>query len=201
MNKIISLLFACVCLLATLAGQSRIGQSTKTTAIPFDSIKVREAMSIGWPSVESIDTLPHDLIKEDLFEADQKEEIPIPRFRLYQAQVIDVYDGDTFTVVIEVGFGIQLLQKVRLADVDAWEVRGEEREAGLKARDYVRDLILHKRVTLITTWPEEYGSFRRLIGDIYFPKEDKVLSQLLIENGHAEFAIYETHVLDKTFKD
>ena len=49
-----------------------------------------------------------------------------------------VYDGDTIMdMVVDVGFGIRFTINGRLLNINAPEVRGPERDAGLKARDYL----------------------------------------------------------------
>lgn len=59
-------------------------------------------------------------------------------FYFYKAVVRDVYDGDSCTVDIDLGFGIWMKgQKLRLMGIDTPELRGSEREEGLKVRDYV----------------------------------------------------------------
>ena len=52
---------------------------------------------------------------------------------LYASTVVDVYDGDTLTVDMELGCGMTFRTKLRLHRINAWEVRGEEREKGLEA--------------------------------------------------------------------
>ena len=53
----------------------------------------------------------------------------------YRAFVRKVYDGDTVTVDIDLGFDVVLKgQKIRLLKINAPEVRGEQRLEGLKSR-------------------------------------------------------------------
>ena len=67
----------------------------------------------------------------------------------YKAIVSDVYDGDSCTVDIDLGFGIWARGvKLRLANIDTPELRGENREQGKQVRDYVRNLILNKQVVV-----------------------------------------------------
>jgi len=95
---------------------------------------------------------------------------------VYKAYVRSVYDGDTITVDIDVGFGITLTsQKIRLRGIDTPEVRGESREAGLVSRDYLRNLIQGKWI-LLKTEKDKKGKYGRWIGTIYLSitnKEDK----------------------------
>ena len=57
----------------------------------------------------------------------------------YRAFVRRVYDGDTVTVDIDLGFDVVLRnQKIRLVRINAPEVRGVQRPEGLKSRDALR---------------------------------------------------------------
>ena len=113
----------------------------------------------------------------------------------YKATVISVYDGDTITVDIELGFGIIFhKQKLRLAYIDAPEVKGEEREQGLVSRDRVRELILGKEIT-IKTYKDSKGKYGRWIAEVFykeFPEEGYTISlnEQLINEGLAEKHIY-----------
>ena len=50
---------------------------------------------------------------------------------IYKAEVVSVYDGDTITVDIDLGFNVVLRkQKIRLGGINTPEIRGEEREEG-----------------------------------------------------------------------
>lgn len=80
----------------------------------------------------------------------------------YRGSVVDVYDGDTITVMVDLGFHTYRLEKLRIADIDAPEVRGLERPEGLESRDYLRDLILGKEVD-IQTIKDKKGKYGRYI--------------------------------------
>ena len=55
----------------------------------------------------------------------------------YPCEVIDVYDGDTLTLQVDLGFRTFSKVKVRLLDIDTPEITGEERPEGLKATEHV----------------------------------------------------------------
>jgi micrococcal nuclease len=85
----------------------------------------------------------------------------------YRAQVISVYDGDTLRADIDLGFGVTMSnQSIRLRGIDAPEIRGESREAGLASRDYLRALIEGMVVTL-KTHRDSKGKYGRWLGDVY----------------------------------
>ena len=100
----------------------------------------------------------------------------------YSAKVVSVYDGDTITVVLDLGCSISVRKKIRLKGINTPEVRGKERPEGLKARDYLRGLILDKEV-VIETKKDKTGKYGRLIGTIWL--EDKNVNELLVENKYA----------------
>lgn len=85
----------------------------------------------------------------------------------YFATIIDIYDGDTCTVSIDLGFSLTLELKCRLYGIDTPELRNkdkEEKRRGYLARDYLRERILNKQVILKTYKPDKYG---RCLVDIY----------------------------------
>ncbi|MCB0112344.1 MAG: hypothetical protein KDE53_40750 [Caldilineaceae bacterium] len=94
----------------------------------------------------------------------------------YAADVIEVYDGDTITVNLNLGLGVwQHGVKIRLWKINAPEVRGESRESGLMVRDKVRELVLHKTILLRTILDkrgeDRTGKFGRLLGELLVENE------------------------------
>ena len=83
----------------------------------------------------------------------------------YSAKIIDVYDGDTFTFEVDLGFSITVKEKLRLYGINTPEVRGSEKIFGKEVRDHVRELILDKNVK-IQVYKE--GKFGRWIADVWF---------------------------------
>jgi len=89
----------------------------------------------------------------------------------YQANVTSVYDGDTLTVDIDLGFSIVLRkQTVRLVRINTPELRGSTQEKGLAARDALRSRVLGKSVILKTIKDsrEKYG---RWLGEVWVDGE------------------------------
>jgi micrococcal nuclease len=89
---------------------------------------------------------------------------------VYQAVVVRVYDGDTITVRIDLGFGVSKIETLRLFGIDTPEVRGDEREAGLKSRDWLRTLILNKEI-IVKTYKDKKGKYGRYLADIFIEQE------------------------------
>ena len=102
----------------------------------------------------------------------------------YKAFVTKVYDGDTITVDIDLGFGVFLrAQKIRLAGIDAPEIRGTERNLGIITRDRLREMILNKEVTL-KTYKDRKGKYGRWIADVYC--DDVFINERLIDEDLVE---------------
>ena len=118
----------------------------------------------------------------------------------YRALVTGIYDGDSITCLVDVGFKISFEIKVRLANINTPEVRGEEREAGLISRDVLREKILHKKI-IITTFKDKKGKYGRYIGTIYLEEltinenSNEVelivnINDWLVENNYAVYKEY-----------
>jgi len=109
----------------------------------------------------------------------------------YKAKVISVYDGDTITVDIDLGFNVWLHnEKLRLSGINAPEIRTknkEEKTRGIKARDYLKTLIDGKNI-LIKTLKDKKGKYGRYIAEIYFQGEN--INDRLVKNGFAEYKKY-----------
>ena len=102
----------------------------------------------------------------------------------YKAYVSRVYDGDTITVDIDLGFGIVIKsQKIRLVRINAPEIRGDERQTGLVSRDALRDKIGNKWVTIKTS-KDKKGKYGRWLGEVWI--ENVCVNDWLISEGLAE---------------
>ena len=105
-------------------------------------------------------------------------------FYRYKAFVESVYDADTVTLLIDVGFKTFRREKVRLYGIDTPEIKTKdlkEKRLGLEARDFLRDLILLKDVTIETLKQGKFGRYlvKIWIGELY-------VNDKLIELGYAK---------------
>jgi len=97
----------------------------------------------------------------------------------YKAHLLRVIDGDTFDVTIDLGFRITTYQRLRLVGVNTPEIRGVERPEGLRIKDYVKNLIEGKELTIETSKVGKYG---RYICEVYLDNEEKLSQHLLARN-------------------
>ena len=121
----------------------------------------------------------------------------------YQAQVTKVYDADTITADIDLGFHTwRLNEKLRLYGINAPEIRSnankkitsEEKQRGLAARDALRNRILNKPITLCTIKAnnkrreDKRGKYGRYLAKIYIDGEN--INDWLVAKGFAEYHDY-----------
>ena len=102
--------------------------------------------------------------------------------KVLEAKVISVYDGDSIKVIFPLN-GVLYRWSCRLNGVDTPEIRTrnlKEKEMGLKVRDFLREKILNKVVTLNCGELDKYG---RLLVDINYESEN--INEWLIKNGYA----------------
>jgi len=110
----------------------------------------------------------------------------------YLANVVSVYDGDTIRADIDLGLSTWVKnEKIRLARINAPELRGAEREAGLKARDFLRELILEKDV-MLQTIKDKKGKHGRYLAEIWLERDGEWINvnDLMVEVGHAAYHQY-----------
>lgn len=115
----------------------------------------------------------------------------------YAAHVTGVYDADTITVDIDLGFGIVMRDReIRLWGINAPEVKGGSRTEGLRSRDYVRGLLVDQWVIIRTELDrtEKYG---RLLGYVFTNQHPGgvigdwyCLNEVLVESDLALMATY-----------
>lgn len=107
----------------------------------------------------------------------------MPDIYAYRAHVVSVYDGDTVTAVVDLGFHVSQEMTLRLCGIDTPEVRGEERPQGIVARDRLRELILDKDV-VIRTKKDKREKYGRYLATVYVNGVD--VNALLVDEGLAE---------------
>lgn len=110
----------------------------------------------------------------------------------YKAKVVSIYDGDTITVDIDLGFDVILKnRKIRLYGIDTPEIRGEERPDGLVSRDYLRDLIGDQEIVLETI-KDKTGKYGRYLGIVHYDMGEELINvnELLVAEGLAIEATY-----------
>ena len=109
----------------------------------------------------------------------------------YDVKIVNVVDGDTVDVDINLGFGVELKdERVRIMGIDTEESRTRDRVEDLfgeAAKTRVKEL-MSAGAKLITTedrhGEDMKGKFGRILGDFRLPS-GKTLTETLIEEHHA----------------
>jgi micrococcal nuclease len=118
--------------------------------------------------MESMDSIKPPLPDEDLFE-----------YRAWMSKKYDgVYDGDT--IYVEIDFGMysgRRQQAIRLIDVHTPEIRGAERQEGLKVEKWLQSKLLPGEEVRIRTQKDKQ-SFTRWLGYVW--RKDKDGNWILI---------------------
>lgn len=66
----------------------------------------------------------------------------------YKAKILNVVDGDTFDMDIDLGFNIHIHERVRLLGIDTPEKFGKEKPLGLQVKQYAIDQFEGKDVVI-----------------------------------------------------
>ncbi len=77
---------------------------------------------------------------------------------LYRARPVHIIDGDTIDVLIDFGFQLHQKVRLRLLGINTPEIRGSEREAGLRSKQFVEEAL-----TLYGTRIVQYSDFYRIV--------------------------------------
>lgn len=104
-------------------------------------------------------------------------------------EIVRVLDGDTLEVVIDLGFNIQLKQKVRLVNIDTPEIRTSNEEVkkyGIRAMEKLQEYLDTSNKYVITLIDSKLtGKYGRIIGDIYAVGNNLTASEFLAANNYA----------------
>lgn len=107
----------------------------------------------------------------------------------YQATVTKVYDGDTITVDLDLGFDHVIKNMtLRLYGINTPELRGGTNASKIdarKARDYLRELILDRDI-MVRTIEDKTGKYGRYLAVIFLEGGVDNVNLHMIEQGYAE---------------
>lgn len=101
--------------------------------------------------------------------------------------IVNVHDGDTFDIEIDLLFDVKRNIKLRLARVNTPEVFGDQRPQGLNSKEFVESNFLNQKINVID---KGIDTFRRNLGEVYviFDNIEQNLSDLLVSKN---LAVYE----------
>jgi micrococcal nuclease len=115
-------------------------------------------------------------------------------------KILNVVDGDTIDVDIDLGFDISLSKRVRMAGIDTPESRTTdkaEKALGLEAKEYLKKNIKDaKEVVIKTELPDSSEKYGRILGWVYVDGSSKSVNEMMIEDGYAWGYMGDTKVKD-----
>lgn len=100
----------------------------------------------------------------------------------YEATILNVVDGDTVDILIDLGFTVTVKQRVRLQGLNAPE---KNTPAGMASALWLREKLPHGvQVTVKSNKPGGGDKYGRYLAVIY-TSDDVSLNDVLIASGHA----------------
>ena len=104
----------------------------------------------------------------------------------YNAELIEVIDGDTVDLKVDLGFDTSIAIRVRLSGIDTPEIRTTnlaEKERGLKAKDFVKEMFVkYENKCIIQTTKDKKEKYGRYLATVLF--DGISLNLMLLENNH-----------------
>ena len=113
----------------------------------------------------------------------------VPPFTEYRAICKEVYDGDTYTMLVDLGFHTYTTIRVRLNGVDTPELDAKDptvKLAAQAARDRMRQMLVGKPCRITTS--KDTQSFNRWVADVYLVDSvarDINIAEYLLNEGLA----------------
>ena len=101
----------------------------------------------------------------------------------YAATIIRVIDGDTVVADVDLGFRTFTRQTLRLYGINAPEIRGFEKQAGLAASEYLKTQLSRTPIT-VRTIRDRQGKYGRYLA-VLFDAAGKNINREMIQDGHA----------------
>jgi micrococcal nuclease len=115
-------------------------------------------------------------------------------------KLMNVIDGDTIDVDIDLGFDISLARRVRMAGIDTPESRTTdkaEKVLGLEAKEYLKKMMKDaKTIVIKTELPDSSEKYGRILGWVYIDGATKSINEQMIEDGYAWGYMGDTKVKD-----
>lgn len=110
----------------------------------------------------------------------------------YKAEVKRIVDGDTFDVIIDLGFSLKAEVRLRLAGIDTPEIYRPsckaEHEHGKQAVEYIESIMPVGSVVVVETY--KLGIYGRYSADVFVLSQSKDLKTLLVENQFEKLSSY-----------
>lgn len=105
----------------------------------------------------------------------------------YRATIVKVIDGDTVEAHVDLGFAVSFVERFRLYGINAPETKGESREDGRAATEFLRTLIAkhtgNSGVLTIQTKKDKREKYGRYLAVLLAGGVN--LNEVMVNAGHA----------------
>ena len=103
----------------------------------------------------------------------------------YVAIVTKIVDGDTIDVRLDLGIRVYKEIRVRLAGINAPEMKGDQREEGVKSKFKLLELLPEGTEVRVKTFVDRLDPFGRYVANVWSDASPKNVNTLLVEQGFA----------------
>jgi endonuclease YncB( thermonuclease family) len=100
-------------------------------------------------------------------------------FTYHVSSLVSVHDGDTCTVVVDLGFDLSRRVDIRVNGIDTPEMMGASKAAAVVARD-VATAWIKSRVDHLVLLSKELDKYGRVLGDLQDTADGSMLSDYMI---------------------
>jgi micrococcal nuclease len=115
----------------------------------------------------------------------------------YQAIVLNVVDGDTIDVRVDLGMEVKIDQRIRMLGYNSPEVRGVERERGLAAKAFLVTMLPVGSQVILNTVKDRREKYGRYLGTVYVEGQSMTINDLMVSEGHGNPTDSDGHPLGK----
>ena len=113
-------------------------------------------------------------------------------------KLINIVDGDTIDVEIDLGFDISITKRVRLAGIDTPESRTSdkyEKALGLESKAHLKQRLASAQTIVIRTEkPDSSEKYGRVLGWLFLDNDQTSFNETMIATGYAWSYLGDTKV-------
>ncbi len=98
----------------------------------------------------------------------------------YEAEILRIIDGDTYDVLVNLGWGVLMRHRVRLRGIDTPEMNTQE---GKDAKAFAEEILLDQRIYL-TNVAKRTDKYGRTVAKIWLVDEGRDITEYLLTEGY-----------------
>jgi micrococcal nuclease len=106
-----------------------------------------------------------------------------------RVKVLRVIDGDTVELEIDTGFKNKHTNVFRIYGIDAPEIRGKTKKAGVAAKEFLQEFLKLSQLSWVNTFKDKSDKYGRILVQIFVvDHRDQKISEVgtvMLKTGHA----------------